>query len=188
MMSLLKLFSNRTKSSEVPEVELNRPNQVKNQFVINNPVGVLNLGPTYNINVGQAFTEINAKNVTKTKRYKQTGKDKKTEATLDKNIPTKESLRTVCSSRRRLEYSDILKLTKTIGPNWKAVGLKFQDGLKFDSAQMDQFEQDTDSQSDAVRRMLYRWLQWKDKKATVGKLALALFEATEFEALDCLTP
>ena len=189
------MFSGRTnKSKPVPQDDQTRPTRVKNQFVINNPVGVLNLGATYNINVEQAITEVNTNNVTRTKnyKYKPTGNKErlpaKKEEMLNKNIPTKECMQMLCSSRRQVEYADILKLSQNIGSNWKAVGLIFQDGLMFNAAQMEGFEADTKCLSDGVRRMLYRWLQWKDTKATVGKLALALFQTKEFDALRCLTP
>ena len=33
-----------------------------------------------------------------------------------------------------------------------------------------------------------RWLQWKDQKATVGRLTKVLFNHREYEALSCLQP
>jgi len=35
---------------------------------------------------------------------------------------------------------------------------------------------------------LFRWLQWKDQKATVGRLTKVLFNHREYEALSCLQP
>ena len=137
---------------------------------------------------------MNTNNVTRKKnyKYKPTGNKEKLQANkeemFNKNIPTKEFMRVLVSSHRQVEYADILKLSKNIGSNWKAVGLIFQDGLMFNAAQMEQFEADTKCMSDGVRRMLYRWLQWKDRKATVGRLALALFQTKEFDAVICLTP
>ena len=90
----------------------------------------------------------------------------------------------ILSSKRQIDYPDILKLSKNIGHNWKTVGGR--EGLKFSDALLDQFESDTKCHSDAVRRMLYRWWQWKDEKATVDKLAKALFKAEEFDALKYL--
>jgi len=40
--------------------ENNRQNQIQNQIIIQNPTGIVHLGPTYNISVGQAFTQVNA--------------------------------------------------------------------------------------------------------------------------------
>ena len=64
------------------------------------------------------------------------------------------------------QADELLRLSKNIGSGWKNVG----NGLKFNWAQLDQFEADTKSVSEAVQRMLFRWLQWKDQKATVGRL------------------
>jgi hypothetical protein len=36
--------------------------------------------------------------------------------------------------------------------------------------------------------MLLSWLNWKDEKATVGRLAKALFLHDQLEAIECLTP
>ena len=180
-MALMKLYANRSKQPKLAATkEDERKQVVKNQVVINSPVGVLNLGPTYNINVGQAFTEVNANTVTKTKKYKTT------KEVLDKAVPTKEFMNNLLSSKRQIDYPDILKLSKNIGKNWKIVGGRGREGLKFSDALLDQFESDTKCQSDAVRRMLYRWWQWKDEKATVDKLTIALFNATEFDALKYL--
>merc|ERR1712154_24581 len=133
--------------------------------------------------------EVNAHNVTKTKHCKKTGeKQKKLDKIVEKAIPTKEFIHLLLTSRRQIEYQDILKPSKNTGKNWKAVGLYFQDGLKFNAAQLDQFQTDTTCLESAVRRMLYRWLQWKDEEATVGKLAEALRKAKEFDALMCLEP
>ena len=88
------------------------------------------------------------------------------------------------SSKKQVDYSDILQLSKNIGHNWKTVG--GCDGLKFSDALIDQFESDNKCHSEAVQKMLYRWMQWKDEEATVDKLAAALFQAKEFDALRCL--
>ena len=75
--------------------------------------------------------------------------------------------------------------------------------------QLEQFEADTRSQGEAIHRMLFRyityiltlnavagcdnfillrWLQWKDQKATVGRLTKVLFNHREYEAISCLQP
>ena len=69
-----------------------------------------------------------------------------------------------------------------MGANWKEVGKK----LNFNLAQLDQFEADTKTMVDAIQRMLYRWIQWKDTKATVQKLTIALFEHKEYNAIRVL--
>ena len=100
-MALMKLYSNRNKPSKLmtPKDQENKQ-IIKNQIVINSPVGVLNLGPTYNINVGQAFTEVNTNTVTKTKQYENKSvKNKK-----DKTIPSKDFAKALLSSKRQIEY------------------------------------------------------------------------------------
>lgn len=47
---------------------------------------------------------------------------------------------------------------------------------------------DTKTMYDAVQRMLFRWIQWKDQKATVGKLTKVLFNHGEYDAIRCLKP
>merc|ERR1711936_830563 len=44
-------------STSTSDVNHNRQNHIQNQIVIQNPTGVVHLGSTYNINVGQAFTQ-----------------------------------------------------------------------------------------------------------------------------------
>ena len=181
----MKLYSNRSKQTKLAATKDEESKQiVKNQVVINSPVGVLNLGPTYNINVGQAFTEVNANKVTKNKQCKN--KKEKNEGVAEKAVPTMEFMKRLLSSKKQIDYPDILKLSKNIGHNWKIVGGRGRDGLKFSDAQLDQFESDTKCLSEAVRRMLYRWWQWKDDRATLDKVALALYVAKEFDALRCI--
>ena len=100
------------------------------------------------------------------------------------DIPPRDDMRILWYSRRVIEQEELPRLSKNIGANWKAVG----NGLKFNWAQLDQFEADTKTMGEAVQRMLFRWLQWKDQKATVGRLTKVLFNHKEFDAIRCIKP
>merc|ERR1712107_303972 len=78
---------------------------------------------------------------------------------VDKLIPPKESVRPLWYSSRVMQADELLRLSKNIGSGWKSVG----NGLKFNWAQLEQFEADTRCQGEAIHRMLYRWLQWGPK-------------------------
>jgi len=153
--------------------------QIGNQVIIKNPTGLVHLGPTYNISVGQAFTQVNSNSVSNSGSQMNSGADE-----MNINVPPKEFLRSLYYSSRVIAEDELLRLSKNIGSNWKSVG----NGLKFNWAQLDQFENDTNCLSDAVHRMLYRWLQWKDQKATIGRLTKVLFNHKEYEAIRCLSP
>jgi len=159
----------------------NRHNQIQNQIIIQNPTGIVHLGPTYNISVGQAFTQVNSNTAA---ANNTPSKDNTNSAEVDANTPSKEYMRPLWYSNRVIAGDELLRISKNIGSNWKSVG----NGLKFNWAQLDQFESDTKCLSDAVHRMLFRWLQWKDQKATVGRLTKVLFNHKEFDAIRCLTP
>jgi len=161
--------------------ERSRQAPIQNQIIIQNPTGVVHLGPTYNINVGQAFTQVNTnKNSNNTNPSQSTSSNNE----IDENVPSKEFMRPLWYSNRVIDSNELLRLSKNIGSNWKSVG----NGLKFNWSQLDQFESDTHTLGDAVHRMLYRWLQWKDQKATVGRLTKVLFNHKEYEAIRCLSP
>jgi len=163
----------------------NRQNQIQNQIIIQNPTGIVHLGPTYNINVGQAFIQVNSNNADgNTDQDKDNSNNHKAPEVEDANIPSKEFMRPLWYSNRVIGSDELLRLSKNIGSGWKSVG----NGLKFNWAQLDQFESDTKCLSDAVHRMLFRWLQWKDQKATVGRLTKVLFNHKEYDAIRCLTP
>jgi len=153
--------------------------QIGNQVIIKNPTGLVHLGPTYNISVGQAFTQVNSNSVSNSGSQLNSGAEE-----MNINVPPKEFLRSLYYSSRVIAEDELLRLSKNIGSNWKSVG----NGLKFNWAQLDQFENDTNCLSDAVHRMLYRWLQWKDQKATIGRLTKVLFNHKEYEAIRCLSP
>ena len=78
---------------------------------------------------------------------------------------------------------ELLRVSKNVS-EWRAVG----NGLKFNWSQLEQFEADTAGESEAVHRMLFRWLQWKDRKATVGRLVKVLFIHKQFAAIAVLSP
>ena len=85
-----------------------------------------------------------------------------------------------------------MAISKNIGKNWKDVG----NALKFNFTRIEKWENEAKlgseenggNISDAVYRMLYFWVQWKDEKATVGRLAKALYNSNELDAFECLKP
>jgi len=174
-------YQQNDNTNKSAEGQNNRQNQIQNQIIIQNPTGIVHLGPTYNISVGQAFTQVNSNTAA---ANTTPSKDNTNSAEVDANIPSKEYMRPLWYSNRVIAGDELLRISKNIGSNWKSVG----NGLKFNWAQLDQFESDTKCLSDAVHRMLFRWLQWKDQKATVGRLTKVLFNHKEFDAIRCLTP
>ena len=159
---------------------------VQNQIIIQNPQGPVHLGPVYNLNIGQAFTQVNSRQQHTVHQHPPPSSQPPQPPVMDneRDIPPKEELRILYYSKRMLELDELPRLSQNIGANWKAVG----NGLKFNWAQLDQFEADTKSVSEAVQRMLFRWLQWKDQKATVGRLTKVLFNHKEYDAIRCLNP
>lgn len=147
---------------------------IHNQVVIQNGSGgLIHIGPTYNLNMVAQVNHQAAQ-----ERGDTMEKDD------DKGKPSIESVRPLWYSTRVMEADEMLRLSKNISASWKAVG----NGLKFNWSQIEQFEADTRSQGEAVHRMLFRWLQWKDQKATVGRLTKVLFNHHEYEAINCLQP
>ena len=166
-----------------------RTQNIQQQVVIQAPTGVLHLGPVYNLNVGQKYSAPSA--VSQQPSSDNSGQSvgvldnaTGTSAAEGRERPPKEEMRPLWYSKRVIEQEELALLSHNIGANWKAVG----NGLKFNWAQLDQFEQDTKTVFDAVQRMLFRWIQWKDQKATVGKLTKVLFNHGEFDAIRCLKP
>lgn len=104
----------------------------------------------------------------------------------------KEHIRNCWKSKRVIHDDEVLAISKNVGKNWKDVG----NALKFNFVKIEKWEQDANlgsedgsgSISDAVYRMLYFWVQWKDEKATVGRLAKALYNSDELDAFECLQP
>lgn len=159
--------------------------KVHNQIVIQNPTGLVHLGPVYNINIGQAFTQVNKANSAPAPPSNKQKQNVVNEGERKgQQPPSKEFMRPLWYSSRVIQGDELMRLSKNIGAEWKSVG----NGLKFNWSQLDQFESDTRSHSEAVHRMLYRWLQWKDQKATVGRLTKVLFNHKEYEAIHCITP
>ena len=160
-----------------------RTQNIQQQVVIQAPTGVLHLGPVYNLNVGQKYSAPSA--VVESSGQKAEVLDNAASGAAEgRERPPKEEMRPLWYSKRVIEQEELPLLSHNIGANWKAVG----NGLKFNWAQLDQFEQDTKTVFDAVQRMLFRWIQWKDQKATVGKLTKVLFNHGEFDAIRCLKP
>ena len=160
---------------------------VEKQIVIQNPTAPIHLGPVYNLNIGQAFTQVNSRQQHTVHQHQTPTSQSPQPPVMDneqRDIPPKEELRILYYSKRIIELDDLPRLSQNIGANWKAVG----NGLKFNWAQLDQFEADTKTMGEAVQRMLFRWLQWKDQKATVGRLTKVLFIHKEFDAIRCLNP
>jgi len=155
---------------------------IQQQVVIQNPTGVLHLGPVYNLNIGQAFGQVNTN--TNVPAPSSSSNNAKTEDPKERDRPPKEEMRPYWYSERVIEQEELSMISRNMGSNWKAVG----NGLKFHWAQLDQFEADTKSMVDAIQRMLFRWVQWKDQKATVGKLTKVLFNHGEYEAIRVLKP
>lgn len=178
-------YQNRDNKNDTTSENHTRHNQIQNQIIIQNPTGIVHLGPTYNINVGQAFTQLNSNTASGNPDQDQNNPNNHNAPEVeDANIPSKEFMRPLWYSNRVIASDELLRLSKNIGSSWKSVG----NGLKFNWAQLDQFESDTKCLSDAVHRMLFRWLQWKDQKATVGRLTKVLFNHKEYDAIRCLTP
>ncbi len=88
-------------------------------------------------------------------------------------------------SRKVLEEDELLRLSKQVGPEWRQLG----NALKFPYTKLDALETEAGGQeSDAVHKMLQDWLSWMKEKATVGKLAKALYLNKEWEAILSLNP
>lgn len=141
-----------------------------NTIIIDNTSGVVHFGPTCTFQVQNTYTQVTNQ------------AENNTEPTPAKDIPSKEFMRPLWYSTKLVEEADLMRLSKNIGNGWKAFG----NGLKFNWSQLEQFETETKSISEAVHRMLFRWLQWRDQKATVGRLTKVLFNHNEYDAIRCL--
>ena len=167
---------------DVNQESVSRSNtNIQHQVIINLPQqpGPLHLGNVYHLNIGQGQ-----------------GKQQKTQynggSSLNKKItsnnvnrddrPPKEEVRPLWSSKRVIVQEELPVIARNMGANWKEVGEK----LGFNFAQLDHYEADTKTMVDAIQRMLFRWIQWKDTKATVQKLTAALFEHGEHNAVRVL--
>jgi len=119
-------------------------NGMHNQVVIQNTAGgLVHIGPSYHMQVVQQQPQQGVK-----KEALDTGPDKL--------VPPKESVRPLWYSTRVMQADELLRLSKNIGAGWKNVG----NGLKFNWAQLEQFEADTRSQGEAIHRMLFRFISY----------------------------
>jgi len=81
------------------------------------------------------------------------------------------------------ELSDVAEML-ALGA-WREVGR----ALQFEAPQLDTYENEVKGGTKKVaNKMLYRWVQWRDQQATVGRLARVLFEEKAYSALDQLSP
>ncbi|XP_023321085.1 uncharacterized protein LOC111695858 isoform X2 [Eurytemora carolleeae] len=145
---------------------------------------VINITPTFNMQLGPSFTQVTG--------YQPAGfqgqhaflapGQGQGQPCLQAPIPSRDLLYPLYKSQRVLSEDDIDQISKQMGKGWKDVGSR----LMFNWSQLEQFEQDTSSLSQAAFKMLYRWIQWKDERATVGKLTKALFMSEEFDAIRVL--
>ena len=88
-------------------------------------------------------------------------------------------------SKRIIEEDELLRLSKQVdAQSWRQLG----NALKFPFAKLDAFEAETASTSEAVHKMMLDWQAWFKEKATVSKLAKALYLNTEWEAILSLNP
>ena len=168
----------------IPEPSQNQ--NIRQQVVIQNPRGVVHLGPVYNLNIGQAFGQVNTTNQLHVPQNNQSHNDngQASNNPRENDRPPKEEMRPLWESNRIIEQEELSQISRHMGANWRAVG----NGLKFNWAQLDQFEADTKTMADAAHRMLFRWVQWKDQKATVVKLTKVLFIHGEYDAIRVLKP
>jgi len=108
------------------------------------------------------------------------------EATHDQGLTEeqKDHVQKCLKSRRVLEEDEILRLSKQVGSEWR----QFGNALKFNFTKLDALSAETETQSDAVHKMVLDWMAWKKEKATVGRLTKALYLNTEWEAILSLNP
>jgi len=148
-------------------------NQDRNIVVQGSNV-VINVAPTFNMQLGPsvAYTQM-------TRANDSTSSPNNNAQPELKKLPEREILYPLLKSSRKIREDDIEIVSKRMGSGWKEVGNQ----LKFNWSQLDQIERDTGSLSAAAHRMLYKWMQHKDERATVGSLSKALFKADEYEAI-----
>ena len=119
----------------------------------------MHVGPVYNLNFGPS----------------PIAQDTKPSEESVIEIPPKEKFKPLRNSKRLVGHEDINLVSKLIGANWKKIGKD----LELDRGKLEQFKADTKTMSDAVLRMLFKWFQWRDEEATVGKLTKVLFKHKE---------
>ena len=169
---------------------------IQHQVLIQNPSGPIHLGPVYNLSVGKPQQLVKSENHKPdyderntcfhehNQRNTKNENDERNTKLEDDDKPPREVMRPLWYSRRVIEREELSIIARNIGGNWKAVGKS----LEYNSAKLDQFEADTKTMVDAVQRMLFRWINWKDQKATIGKLTQVLFENEEYDAIRVMKP
>ena len=103
---------------------------------------------------------------------------------IDVDVPPQDQLRPLWDCPRLVTPEETRLVAARLGLGWQQVGRE----LQFSQAALDQFQQDTRSHTEAIQRMLFRWTQWKDHKATVKRLTRALFLHKEYAAIQVLRP
>ena len=160
----------------------------QNNISITNISSPIHIGPSYNATI----VHNTCSNGGSTSPTLKDGDGKSASRKKLLSDKEKEHIRNCWKSKRVIHDDEVLAISKNVGKNWKDVG----NALKFNFVKIEKWEQDANlgsedgsgSISDAVYRMLYFWVQWKDEKATVGSLAKALYKSDEFDAFECLQP
>ena len=158
-------------------------NVIQNNVSIQNVNGTLHIGPTFNSTMVYAPSPSSSS----PNNLDQGSANRKL-----LSPEQKEHIRNCWRSKRSIQDDEVLAISKNIGKNWKDVG----NALKFNFTRIEKWENEAklgseengSNISDAVYRMLYFWVQWKDEKATVGRLAKALYNSNELDAFECLKP
>ena len=87
-----------------------------------------------------------------------------------------------------MDIDEVNVVATRIGKDWKSVGY----ALRLSHAVLDQIDADCPSGSgrlqDKVEVMLRKWLSHRAQKATVSRLAKALFINYEFDAIKVIRP
>merc|ERR1712223_1983043 len=97
--------------------------------------------------------------------------------------PQKERITQLWSSMRLVSDNELSSVAESLQGTWRQVGK----ALNFKVPQLDRYEEENSGKT-AADRMLFRWVQWRDQRATIGRLARVLFEEKAFLALDQLSP
>ena len=103
------------------------------------------------------------------------------------SLQAQEHVRHCLKSRRELQDQDIVVISDKVDrSNWKALA----NALRFNFVAVEKLEDETNGSNDVVHHMIQSWLSLarQYEKATVGRLAKALFLNGDFEAIAELTP
>lgn len=96
--------------------------------------------------------------------------------------PTTLVLVSRCKCKRRLDEDDLLLVHDKVGDDWRSLG----NSLKLNSQVLDLIEEETPDVNQRVKMMIFRWMNWKDEKATLARLSKALFLNQKFNAILAL--